>query len=209
MAKVTINTRVLKKSLSRQIGPKIHQKIRANVRKKIKKQNKRLLGDFEGHVITQEIKGGPTADNISQTLGGYGNLFSFLGFRKKSDPTGRIAKFLSNSIKYKKVNFRKGSLDFTIEVSIPSMDEVEARASLPWTGGDRNWVEAIERGLSGLGSYLYDEEQDFGKKSRSGKAIQIKGSVKGWQMRPTKYMSAILKQVEKDLKRELKSNVLK
>src|SRR4051812_7772070 len=45
-----------------------------------------MLRDFDEHEITQEIKAGPDALNISNTLGGYGNLFSYIGFELLRTP---------------------------------------------------------------------------------------------------------------------------
>ncbi|MCX5658064.1 MAG: hypothetical protein NTZ48_07615, partial [Candidatus Omnitrophica bacterium] len=38
-----------------------------------------MMDEFDESLITQEIQAGPRAENISDTLGGYGNLYSFIG----------------------------------------------------------------------------------------------------------------------------------
>mgnify|MGYP004096040781 CR=1 FL=1 len=43
------------------------------------REKKNLIRNFEGHAVTKELRGGPSAPNTSRTLpGGYGNLFSLL-----------------------------------------------------------------------------------------------------------------------------------
>ena len=40
----------------------------------------KFMEDFDNHPVTQEIEGGPSAKNTSNTLNGIGNLFSYIGF---------------------------------------------------------------------------------------------------------------------------------
>ena len=47
---------------------------------KIDREKQRFLAEFQAHPVTQEIDGGVSARNSSGTLGGYGNLFTFIGF---------------------------------------------------------------------------------------------------------------------------------
>ena len=56
----------------------------------------------------------------------------------------------------------------------PTREEVFSITPLPWANG-RSWLDGIETGISGLGAYLYDRNKDFGNKSLSGPAIQLKG----------------------------------
>ena len=38
------------------------------------------MKEFDRHPITRELQQGPSSTNLSGTLGGTGNLFSFIGF---------------------------------------------------------------------------------------------------------------------------------
>jgi hypothetical protein len=49
--------------------------------KKVEDGKARLLQDLNNHPVTKEIESGETASNVSGTLGGKGNLFSFIGFQ--------------------------------------------------------------------------------------------------------------------------------
>jgi len=54
-----------------------------------------MISEFLNHPITVEIKTGPYAENISGTLNGYGNLFSFIGFSDGDDPINPIEGLLN------------------------------------------------------------------------------------------------------------------
>ena len=70
------------------------------------------------------------------------------------------------------------------------MGEIERQTYLSWLG--KSWVRGIERGLSGIGQYLYySGSGQMG--SRSGSAIQTRGKIRGGTYRPTSYLSAIIK----------------
>ena len=77
------------------------QKMRRFVEPQIDKKQELLVKQFKTHPVTIEIDGGPLARNSSGTLGGYGNLFSFIGFSSGSDPTAIIKKIFSEKIKFK------------------------------------------------------------------------------------------------------------
>ena len=54
-----------------------------------------MLEEFDKHLVTEEIMMGPTALNISGTLqGGEGNLFSYIGFEKRSTPIKDLRSLL-------------------------------------------------------------------------------------------------------------------
>ena len=61
---------------------------------------KELISDFNRHPVTVEIEAGPRASNTSGTLGGYGNLFSYIGFNESDRPTDAIRNQLSKTVSY-------------------------------------------------------------------------------------------------------------
>ena len=122
------------------------------VQKEVEKEKALFKQDFESHPVTQEIEGGENASNISGTLGGYGNLFSFLGFNNCSNPTTPV-KFLIQSISVSK-NIRVSNSGFQFKVNLPSKEQFGAVSKMPWEGG-RSWLLDVERGISGLGAFLY------------------------------------------------------
>ena len=58
------------------------------------KARKYILELFNNHPITKEIDSGNQATNLSNTLGGVGNLFTYIGFEEGSKPTDIIRKYL-------------------------------------------------------------------------------------------------------------------
>ena len=152
------------------------------VQKEIEKEKALFRADFESHPVTQELDGGENASNISGTLGGYGNLFSFLGFNRGANPTAPV-KSLIQKISLAG-NVQANNNGFRFKVNIPSKEDFSAIARLPWEGG-RSWLLDIERGISGLGAYLYGRFNN----SRSGSGIQSKYNYSNRSFRNVKYFS--------------------
>jgi hypothetical protein len=124
-----------------------------------------MLREFDRHLVTQEIEGGPTADNMSGTLGGYGNLFSFIGFYQGDKPTEPL-RWLLEQTSLRQTVYRNGKWYF--RVSIPSKEDVELATPMPWEIGN-SWAYAVETMISGLSHYMYK----WSERSRSGTGIQL------------------------------------
>ena len=152
------------------------------VQKEVEKEKALFRADFESHPVTQELDGGETASNNSGTLGGYGNLFSFLGFNNGATPTVPV-KSLIQKIQLDR-NVESSGNTFKFKVNIPSKEDFAAVSRMPWEGG-RSWLLDIERGISGLGAYLYGRF----KASRSGSGIQSKYNYSNRRFRNVKYFS--------------------
>jgi len=60
--------------------------IKQAIEKKVKSAQQNLLKSFEKHPVTAEIAGGASASNLSGTLGGTGNLFTYIGFSSGDKP---------------------------------------------------------------------------------------------------------------------------
>ena len=73
--------------------------------KKVGEEKSILIQEFNNHEVTKEIAAGPKASNTSGTLGGYGNLFSFIGFEANSDPITPVKEILNET-------------DFTISATV-------------------------------------------------------------------------------------------
>lgn len=156
-------------------------KILLNEIKQIKKD---MMFDFLNHPITVEILAGPRAYNSSGTLGGYGNLFSFIGFNENDKPIDPILKLL-NQTNYNISPFINGSSQIKFEM--PSAEDIFKVTPLPWATGI-SWAQRIEVGLSGLGSYI-NKSSDI---SRSGEGLQSKKKQKGGAFRNTPYISSFI-----------------
>ena len=179
------------KQVARSIGPAALRRARAEF-ETIKRET---LTEFNAHAITREIEGGPSASNISGTLGGKGNLFSFIGFDSGASPTEPIRRLIMKSY-VSMAPPLSGVVYFNF--FLPDMEEIYLNTPMPWAAG-RSWARGIEVGMSGLGQYTYSRRGI--SKSRSGTAIQSEKKVSGAKYRPTKYMSSILLRAKTKLER--------
>tara|TARA_B100000945_G_scaffold321374_1_gene335541 strand:- start:2234 stop:2866 length:633 start_codon:yes stop_codon:yes gene_type:complete len=195
--KVTINHKQLLKEIHVKNARAMSQKLRGVVEPKLQKKQDHLVKQFKVHPITVEIDGGPRATNSSGTLGGYGNLFSFIGFSSGSDPTRIIEKIFREKITFK-VRRRGSSGKYTIIFYIPSLEEIYALTPIPWAAG-QSWVDGIEKGMSNLGSYLYSSS-GFGS-SVSGTGLQSKNKTSGVSFKNTPYVAKLLENFKNRLRK--------
>lgn len=151
------------------------------VQEEILKNKELFIEEFNTHPVTQEIRNGPTAGNSSGTLGGYGNLFSFIGFTKGADPISPIINLI-NKIRATDISFSRNM--FNIKILVPSKSEFSSVSTMPWENG-RSWLLDIEKGISGLGAYLYRKYT----KSRSGYGLQSDINYRSTLFRPTQYFN--------------------
>ena len=152
-----------------------------------------MISEFENHPVTVEIKQGPTGKNISDTLNGYGNLFSYIGFEDGDDPISPIIEMLDKTT----VQFSRLSNDGPIwNIFMPSKQDIWDVTPMPWATG-RSWARGIESGISGLGYYLYTQRKNL-ENSRSGSGIQTDSNIRpGMRFSNVKYISELLKKYEK------------
>lgn len=150
-----------------------------------------LLKDFDSHVITREILGGSSdpinAKNISGTLGGYSNLFAFIGFNKGEDPISDLRTLLENiSIESIEV---KQTLKMSAKTAIPTEQEILESSRMPWENG-RSWALSIETGISNFSNFM----GQYRPSSRSGGGIQVEASYnKKYRYRPMGYLTPMFK----------------
>ena len=198
-----INMRGLSAEIA-QKGYKIFKdKVTPRIEKQLRKETQKVLQAFESHPITQEIEGGTSASNISNTLGGYGNLFTFIGFDAGSDPISPIRSLLAKSIKIVSIRKKRNVLALQLNFSVPTREEIEAVTPSPWSTD--SWVEAVERGMSGLGQYLYSSDRNRFKTSRSGGGIQASGEIRGASSsNAAPYVSQILNEMLSSIEASLK-----
>ena len=143
-------TKSTTQSLKDQLPKLVQSQARNIVRRAFEKLKTKMIAEFQGHPVTREIRGGINAQNISNTLGGITNLYSFIGFDSNSDPIEPIEDLLLRTdVRFVRIN--KQMIEF--EVTLPEAKEIFAATPLPWAPG-RSWAKGIESGLSGLGYYL-------------------------------------------------------
>ncbi len=177
-------------ALKRQAPKMMRRGLEREARKKFKEIKAEMVKEFLASPITQEIMAGPSAANISGTLGGVSNLFAFIGFDQGEQPIAPILTLLENvTLQYDKEIKNKG-LGINFRANLPLPEDVFAVTPLPWAAG-RSWAEGIERGLSGLG-YLLRK-----KKGRSGAAVQSGVKVRAGRFQNSPYISAFLRKYRK------------
>lgn len=154
--------------------------------RKIKSAKQAFLKDFSSHPVTKEIEGGPNFLNISGTLGGYGNLFSFIGFSKGSNPVSPILNLIQ-TIQLGSLRKNKNNT-YRFRITVPSLKSFYNASRMPWESG-RSWLFDIEKGISGLGSYLYLKYES--SKSRSGSGIQISKNYRKIVFKPVNYFNTM------------------
>ena len=179
-------------ALKRQVPKLTRRSLDKAARKKFKEIKQEMIKEFLGHPITQEIMGGPSASNISGTLGGTSNLFAFIGFNEGEDPIAPILTLLESvTLEYESdiKNSARG-LGVNFKVNLPLSEDIFAITPLPWATG-RSWAQGIESGLSGLG-YLLKKN-----KGRSGAAVQTSVKVRGGRFQNSPYISTFLVKYKK------------
>lgn len=181
-----------------------HNKVKELAHKRaqeISDQAKRdLIDNFTNHQVTQEIEEGPGATNSSGTIiGAAGNLFTFIGFHDGDTPISPIRQYLQDKgLVYKTSKFVKSSRKeglYQFRVNAPILKDIEGLTPMPWESG-RSWVRGIEKGISGIGHYMYKQGV---ASSRSGGGIQIQGTL-GASFKRVSYMSMLINNYLKNLK---------
>jgi|TARA_R110002167_G_scaffold23362_2_gene82922 hypothetical protein len=163
--------------------------LREVIEPKIKESQKELEKEFKIHPITIELNAGPRAANTSGTLGGYGNLFSFIGFSGGAKPTEIISQIFNQKIKFtvRRVN-NKGK--FKVTFYIPSIEEIYNLTPIPWMTG-KSWARSVEEGgLTNLGQFLFSAK-GFGQ-SNSGTGMQVKNRSSGVRFNRTPYIGKLI-----------------
>ena len=172
--------------------------LRNVIEPKLEERQRELVRQFEIHPITIELNAGPRATNTSGTLGGYGNLFSFIGFSSSDKPTSVISQIFNQKIKFK-VRRRDQKGLYAVTFFIPDIEEIYGLTPIPWMTG-KSWVKSVEEGgLTNLGQYLFSST-GFGQSS-SGTGIQVKNRSSGVSFSRTPYIGKLIEDFKKRLLR--------
>jgi hypothetical protein len=177
-------------------------------------QKAHFLDEVEGHKVSQELINKPNTSSF--LLGAGGNIFSFIGFPSEQEPVSELIEVLEDGIQLSSSPPRKkfkifGVIEYKYRVSIPTAAEIsrDQKFKLPWEEG-LSWVDGIEKGISGLGAYIY-RAQGFGSsvESRSGTGLQAKeGSksgaksktIRSGSFQTTTYLSGLLNDFRKEIR---------
>jgi hypothetical protein len=196
------NARVNNESIAEKAmnSRKVMSALQAKAKGVFEKGRAQVLKDFLSDAVTTEIRGGSRASNSSGTLGGYGNLFSYIGFYQDKDPIAPIEEYLRNfqfSARISKKSIRRGVSKIQFRINWFSMSTIEALSPMPWEAAN-SWVRGIEKGISGFGHYMYNATAGRG---RSGTGTQKKNAVNhvsGFATR--RYLPSMLRDVSSKFK---------
>ena len=197
-----INRSVLNKSIKKVlVSPQAKRSAYQQANTAFEQAKAKMIKEFDSHPITKELSAGPDSRNVSGTLGGRGNLFSFIGFMSTDNPTFIVRELLKQS-RLKRVPrvTPRGRNEFIISFQgiMPSKRDLESVSPMPFEKG-RSWLTSIERGISGLSYYIYNKLKNI-KSSRSGTGIQISHPyISGLRYKPVSYISPILNNFKKEL----------
>ena len=160
--------------------------------KKVNTEKFKLINAFDNHEVTKEIASGPKAANTSGTLGGYGNLFSFIGFEANSDPITPVKELL-NEIEVK--NIKVNADGYSVSVKYPSQNEIKKATPLPFENG-RSWAAGIEDGISGFTQYIYTKFLD----GRSKEGVQSDRAKGVGSFKKQDYLNSLLQDFIKNIR---------
>lgn len=175
--------------VNREAAKRLRNDFRLRVEPMFLQIKERMIQEFLNHNVTKEINLGPNAENISGTLSGYGNLFSFIGFEKGDDPIKPILDILESTILINSGISRDGTMRY--RVIIPTAQDIFDVTDMPWAAG-RSWAKGIESGISGLGYYLNTEGGRSGQGVQSKKKIVKRKTKVPSQFKKTPYISALI-----------------
>jgi hypothetical protein len=170
-------------SVNLQANKILRPSVESSLRQTIEETKQQMIQEFMNHPVTEEIMNGYNSENISNTLGGYGNLFSFIGFDFGDAPIMPIIDILE---KTNVVFSRSGRNILTANITLPSAQDIFAKTPMPWASG-RSWAKGIETGISGVGFYI----QKYGQ-GRSEGGIQSNSKIRSGRFKNVPYISALL-----------------
>ena len=129
---------------------------------------------FDEHEVTQEILAGPTAQSNSS----YGNIFSFIGFNRGTNPTSELRRYLQDNMELlPHPNFiqNKENVIYQFKVKSPDLQGIYDNAlfATPDHWSNKSWPELIEKGIDNFSYYVF-RLGGFAGKSRSGTGLQRK-----------------------------------
>jgi len=152
-----------------------------------------FLNEFDSSPITKEIEAGPTSPNVSNTLGGIGNLFSFIGFNSSDSPVEELRSLIKNSFRMSR---KKSANSIRFEIEYPNLNKIKNVTRMPWENGN-SWAVGIEKGISGFSSYMYKKFIE----GRSKEGLQSKNKIRSSTFKTTKYISGMINNFVKNIEK--------
>lgn len=110
-----------------------------------------MISEFRQLPVVEAIEYGPGfgSNDFAGILGGKGDLFSFLGFKRRQKPINALIALL------RKMNIRRTVYLSWVVEDFPTIDKIEeaTKDQLEWADG-YSWATGLEDGIPGLGKYV-------------------------------------------------------
>lgn len=186
----TINNHVIMQSIAR--SDRGWSRINTICDRRFEDAKEEMLKEFDASEITLELKAGESspesASNLSNTLGGKGNLFSFIGFPAGSTPSTDLRDSLDRNVTKNtpKLTPRFDAIEVEFSVKVNNT-AIAKETPLPFEKG-QSWAFGIERGISGFSRFL----AGFFKASRSGGGVQARHEVRAAEFQEKPYITPLL-----------------
>lgn len=186
---------------AKKLSTKLRDQIEGQVQRRLSNLERQMIAEIKNHIISQEIIGGSrdpeNAPNLSGTLGGYGNLWAFIGFYEGDDPIASVVGSIEGRFRVSSVR-REGGV-VKVEGEKATIEEVYENTPMPWASG-RSWAESIHQGISGFGRYLSTDSE----RSRSGGGLEVPNTIRGGKYRNVPYLAPIFKRAQEKLQSALR-----
>ena len=78
----------------------------------LEEKKKEYISEILNHPISRELNDGPSASNISNTLDGKGNLYSFIGFDAGDQPVQDVVDAIDKNTRIQSKNSKDGFFNF-------------------------------------------------------------------------------------------------
>ncbi len=218
MADVRINWEQIKRSVAKDLSKKQRKAADQRVGEIFEDAVQGMQNEFESHPVTTEIEGGIDSDNESGTLiggtaGAPKNLFSFIGFKRGSNPIAALRAMLAPKTKTgPQLKFeRKGDetpTTFYYRYRGPDLGAIYDKTPMPWGEGSLSWVKSVETHIPGFAQFL--SKFLSWPPSRSGGGIQVKKDIRSSSFTKPKegYLSVIAANFMDRMKRKRKDSRL-
>lgn len=180
-----INKNILNKEISASTKKALEKEAFTYASQILEEKKQEYLNLIAEHPVSQELSAGPDGPNVSRTLNGEGNLYSFIGFENGSKPIEDLLYLIEKNTKIKQID-SKGET-FKFEVYTPSLDELRSQTPMPFENGN-SWLRGIEKGISGFSNYLYGL---LFENSRSGGGIQSENKIRRTAYKPVRYFTEL------------------
>jgi hypothetical protein len=180
------------------------------VQERFEEEKELMLAEFDTDDVTEEILGGPTADNITNTLkdasgqkNGEGNLCAFLGFDNGNED--EVIRELREILELETtmnttpvIRQNSNIISYRFTGRVPTSQEIYQQTPVNWgkTARGRSWVSIIENGTNSFVYYLYKRWEQ----GRSEEALQAKTKtgqliiVNQGEFHPTAYTSKLIRE---------------